>query len=82
MPDGVDWDDLVRSVSYVGSAEHKSYPSPAGHPMLRSDATPCDHSLGTFEDFERWLREGLMSMRIGAPWEGERRILYRQMGWK
>jgi hypothetical protein len=27
--------------SYVGSAEHKSYPSPLGNPALRSDATKC-----------------------------------------
>lgn len=30
---------------YVGSPEHKSHPSPAGPPALRSDATPCDPEI-------------------------------------
>ena len=30
---------------YVGSPEHKSYPSSAGPPALRSNATPCDPAI-------------------------------------
>lgn len=33
-------------VRYVGSPEHKSYPSSAGPSALRSDATPCDPKIG------------------------------------
>ena len=29
----------------MGSPEHKGYPSPAGPPALRSDATPCDPGI-------------------------------------
>ncbi len=35
-------DATASKVRYVGSPEHKSYPSAAGPPALRSDATPCD----------------------------------------
>ena len=30
---------------YRGSPEHKAYPSPAGPPALRTDATPCDPQI-------------------------------------
>jgi hypothetical protein len=70
LPEGRDLSDLISGVRYVGSTEHKSYPSAAGQPALRSDATPCDHRIGTFEDFEEWLRQGIADGRIGAPWEG------------
>ena len=32
---------VARRARYLGSAEHKAYPSSAGPPALRSDATPC-----------------------------------------
>jgi hypothetical protein len=35
--------DVAAVVRYVGSAEHKSHPSPAGPPKLRhNDASACD----------------------------------------
>ena len=34
--------EIAKAAEYHGSAEHKSYPSPAGPPALRSDATPCE----------------------------------------
>ena len=35
--------DVATLVRYVGSAEHKSHPSPAGPPKLRhNDASACD----------------------------------------
>ena len=36
---------VARRACYVGSAEHKAYPSPAGPPALRSDTTRCDASI-------------------------------------
>jgi len=45
----VDWpleapspEDLADRVSYMGSAVHKTYPSPAGPPAARADKTKCD----------------------------------------
>ena len=36
---------VASGARYIGSAEHKVYPSPAGSPALRSDATPCDPQI-------------------------------------
>ena len=62
-------DALAARVRYVGSAEHKSYPSEAGPPALRKDATPCDQTLGDFETFSSWIASAIRKGRIGAPWE-------------
>ena len=35
----------VPRQQYHGSSEHKSYPSRAGPPALRTDATPCDPDI-------------------------------------
>ncbi len=51
----------LPDIEYVGSSEHKSYPSFAGPPRLRSDASQCDPSLGDAEEFARWIREGVKS---------------------
>jgi len=37
--------EIAAAVRYRGSPEHKSYPSAAGPPALRSDATPCDPQI-------------------------------------
>lgn len=34
-------DEMARRVRYVGSIEHKTYPSPAGEPRPRHDASKC-----------------------------------------
>lgn len=44
-PSGETIERVARAARYVGSAEHKAYPSTAGPPALRSDATPCDPTL-------------------------------------
>ncbi len=36
---------LAEHVEHHGSSEHKSYPSRAGPPALRTDATPCDPDI-------------------------------------
>ena len=36
---------VASAARYIGSAEHKAYPSSAGSPALRSDATPCDPQI-------------------------------------
>ena len=50
--------ETASRARYVGSQEHKSYPSPAGPPALRSDATPCDPGIG-WEDIAPVLRKAI-----------------------
>jgi hypothetical protein len=78
-PDGIDLISIAPEASYVGSAEHKNYPSFAGPPKLRSDASRCDPTLGTPDDFTEWLRLGIEAGHVGAPWEGSfpRYVWYR-----
>lgn len=70
-PHGTSLDALASRAIYVGSNEHKSYPSPAGSPKLRmSDASKCDPAFKGQEDMlTEWLREGLRAGDIGAPWK-------------
>jgi hypothetical protein len=70
-PPGIDLNELAARASYIGSPEHKSYLSAAGPGRLRSDASQCDPALGAASTFTEWLREGLRSGRVGAPWEGD-----------
>jgi hypothetical protein len=65
---GVPADRLERcalAVSYVGSPEHKSVPSFAGSPKLRSDASRCPTDLKDAAEIAGWLataiRAGLVS---------------------
>ena len=52
----------------MGSAEHKNYPSPAGPPALRSDATPCDPGL-SFAHIGAALAEGIRRGCVSADTE-------------
>ena len=52
----------------MGSAEHKTYPSPAGPPALRSDATPCDPQI-SFEEVEDALKEAIRRSCVSATFE-------------
>lgn len=70
-PDGVSLADLAQRASYVGSSEHKSYPSFAGPPRLRADASKCDPGLADQDELTKWLRASIAAGRIGAPWEGD-----------
>ena len=81
-PDGTDLADLAETARYVGSAEHKSYPSFAGPPKLRSDASRCDPELADQQALSEWLRAGIVTGDIGAPWEGRypRYVWYRREG--
>ncbi len=54
--------DLARwaaSVTYVGSAEHKTSPSFAGPAKIRSDATRCPTHLKDASTITGWLRAGI-----------------------
>ena len=61
---------LAERVTYVGSPEHKSYPSFAGPPMLRADASKCDPLLADRETLSGWLQKAVKEGMIGGQWEG------------
>lgn len=67
--DAPDPDTVADLCRYVGSAEHKSYPSPAGPPALRSDATRCEPSL-SFDELTGALREAVRRGCTSASFEG------------
>jgi hypothetical protein len=58
-------DVLVQRIRYVGSGEHKDYPSFAGEPALRSDASRCDPSI-TREQAEVVLKKAFQ-LRCVSP---------------
>lgn len=60
--------DVASRARYVGSAEHKAYPSSAGPPALRSDATPCDPQL-SFEIIQAVLEEAITRRCASAAFE-------------
>jgi hypothetical protein len=78
IPEGLDLHELASLATYIGSAEHKDFVSPAGPPRLRSDATKCPQDL-SFEVIVGWLREALESGDVGGPWQGRP---FPQLAWK
>ena len=79
-PDGVELAEVASRADYVGSAEHKSYPSFAGSPALRSDASRCDPALADRDELTEWLRSSIRSGNVSEQWEGEwpRYVWHRQ----
>jgi len=67
----VDLTEIATRARYVGSAEHKSFPSFAGAPKLRADATKCDPSLSSASEITAWIRAGIADGCVGGPWDGE-----------
>lgn len=63
--------EIAARVQYVGSAEHKAYRSPAGHPALRSDATPCDPRYTEFAPITEVLRTAIDRGCVGAEFIGD-----------
>lgn len=65
-------DTVAERTRYEGSAEHKSYPSPAGTPRLRTDATRCDPGLGYDRDrFTEILRAAVRRGCVSSVFDGE-----------
>jgi hypothetical protein len=52
-------DECAQKAQYVGSPEHKTYPSFAGQPKLRSDGTACPPDLKDADVLPEWLRQAL-----------------------
>ena len=61
-------EDTASRARYVGSQEHKGYPSPAGPPALRADATPCDPEI-EWGDINAALQEAIRRCCTSAVFE-------------
>lgn len=71
VPLDLDLAELAARSSYVGSPEHKTFPSFAGPPRPRADATKCDPALGDASELTDWLRQAITLGKVGEPWEGD-----------
>ena len=69
VPPDVDLARIADQVSYVGSTDHKDYPSFAGPPGPRSDASLCPRHIKDPEMVCGWLRDAIRRGAVGAPWE-------------
>lgn len=58
-PDAAALARCAENVAYEGSPEHKSYPSFAGAPKLRSDATKCPKHLKDRDQLTGWLQQAI-----------------------
>lgn len=65
-----DLEALAASVEYVGSIEHKNYPSFAGPPRLRADASPCDPELGDERELTSWIQDAIRSNFFSEETQG------------
>ena len=76
-----DLDALAELVTYVGSPEHKDYPSFAGPPKLRSDAFCCPRSIRDADTVTEWLRVAVRRGAVGTYWEsGFPRYVWYKLG--
>lgn len=71
VPFGTDLKSLASRAEYVGSVEHKDYPSFAGQPRPRRDASLCPRWIKDQDMVRGWLRSAISQGAVGAPWEGE-----------
>ncbi|MFU8804391.1 MAG: hypothetical protein ACNA8W_11320 [Bradymonadaceae bacterium] len=69
-----DKEELITNLRYVGSGEHKRYPSFAGEPAFRADATPCPPEWGKDEaarcGFENALTRAIRGECVSEACEG------------
>ncbi len=70
-PAGVDLAVVADRVSYVGSSEHKTFPSFAGPFNPRADASKCDPKLANPDELTQWLRDAIRAGHTGELWEGD-----------
>lgn len=71
VPPHTDLDGLADRVSYVGSPEHKDFPSFAGPPRLRADASCCPREIRDAETVIEWLQSAIRRGSISADWSGD-----------
>jgi len=79
VPRDADLAGIAEKVSYVGSPEHKDFPSFAGQPRFRADASRCPRWIKDRQVVEEWLRSAIRRGAVGAPWErGFPRYVWRK----
>jgi hypothetical protein len=66
-PAGVNLSALAATARYVGSSEHKTFPSFTGPARPRADASKCDPKLADPEELTGWLRKAIAIGSVGAP---------------
>ena len=71
VPPNADLGKLADRVRYVGSPEHKDFPSFAGRPRLRADASCCPREIRDAEMVNEWLRSAIRRGAISADSSGE-----------
>ena len=70
VPVDVDLAGIAERVAYIGSPEHKDFPSFAGRPRFRADASRCPRWIKDRQVVEEWLRSAIRRGAVGAFWEG------------
>ena len=70
VPPGTDLNHLANLVMYVGSPEHKDFPSFAGQPRRRADASCCPRDITDQNLVNQWLRAAVRRGAVGDHWEG------------
>ena len=58
-------------VRYVGSPEHKTFPTFAGRMQARSDATKCPTHLKDSDIITGWLADAIREGNVSAAFDGE-----------
>jgi len=71
VAEGTDLELVAQRASYVGSSEHKSFPSFAGDARLKADASKCDPKLADVAELTNWLRGAIRAAQVGSLWEGD-----------
>lgn len=71
VPPGTDLERVAERVRYVGSTDHKDYPSFAGPLRPRRDASLCPREIKDQDMVTGWLRDALRRGHVGSPWKGE-----------
>ena len=70
VPIDTDLRAVANRVTYIGSPEHKDFPSFAGMPRPRADASLCPRSITDAEIVTGWLRSSITRGATGGLWEG------------
>ena len=82
VPPSTDLDVLASQVRYVGSPEHKDFPSFAGLPRLRADASCCPREIRDVDMVSEWLRSAIRRGAVSATRDGAypRYVWHKQDG--
>ena len=70
VPPDTDLDSVASRARYTGSPEHKNFPSFAGSPTPRADASLCPPEIKDQLMLTRWLRASIRRGITGEYWEG------------